>query len=679
MPQIETVFPKTSSSILSEHSRLDSVHADLLSRLRKLLSRGKNDFRLFILEFNNPLYRNKVIDHIDRFPTTAVRFVPNDDIRDFWEFEQRLAELCKDYDIVHILNLELWLKDKLSQQENPWRGFNYHRELIAEQCQTNLMLWLSKSDIKAFALHAPDMWAWRTDVLDFSIKPLESPFLLTQEFSNFSVEPKAPLFAVKERLATASKEKRQKRAQEILSYFNQHPPQDRRYAFLLQELGEIHIDLDDLSAALCWFEEALTLYRELDDEQNVILTLIDVILVKSQQGKQAEALQILREDISPHIESLKEVRDVVGKIYKAATSVDTIENYSKAINLMEALGKDLSQQLSAPLQNALAGAYMNRGIAHGDLGVLEAAVEDYARAVSLWESLRTVLEPQGNWPKPWQGYLAQVQKAYQQVTGVLESQAWQRQFQENDVQAEWRAQLHQALSATPTPWPWPPLIPGAWQADADLGAPVLFATMKHNEKIGRTLIEDASHVLGFRRLYVTFYSGWQLWEAHLERNGQPALFAGLWGPGETLVLLTGKSDVIHQLNQQIPVQLSTDAEYRTYTRFFCAAIAAEEGRFSIVETLEELPWLPDVSAEAREAVAARLQPFQTLEVTEQGARFRGTCLYGSHLFEITLVTKPNGIVEMLEDNQLAADLPILREQLDGPLRWIINTGDQHNP
>jgi hypothetical protein len=208
--------------------------------------------------------------------------------------------------------------------------------------------------------------------------------------------------------------------------------------------------------------------------------------------------------------------------------------------------------------------------------------------------------------------------------------------------------------------------------DADLGATVLFATMKHNEKIGRILMEKTSLLVNFRRLDVTFYPGWQLWEAHLQHKGQPALFAGLWGPSETLVLLTGKSDIIHQLNQQIPVQLSTDTEYRAYTRFCSAARAAEEGRFCIVETPEEVPWLPDVSIETREAVAAQLQPFQMIEITEAGARFQGTCLYGDHLFEITLVTKPNGMVEMLEDNPLAADLPVLRERLDGPLRWVVN-------
>jgi tetratricopeptide (TPR) repeat protein len=123
--------------------------------------------------------------------------------------------------------------------------------------------------------------------------------------------------------------------------------------------------------------------------------------------------------------------------------VEAIADFNRAIDLGEGLRGQLGEAWSAPLQNDLAMAYSNRGLAHRNQGALEAAVQDYERAIRLWESLRAVLEPQGNWPKPWQGYLAQVQQAHQQVMGVLESQRWQRQFQEHDVQAEWRARFHQ--------------------------------------------------------------------------------------------------------------------------------------------------------------------------------------------------------------------------------------------
>ncbi len=247
---------------------------------------------------------------------------------------------------------------------------------------------------------------------------------------------------------------------------------------------------------------------------------------------------------------------------------------------------------------------------------------------------------------------------------------WQHPRPDTAMLSDWQARLSHIVSLTPAPWPWPPLILGAWQTDMSLAMTMLPVGITSSKVLSQALTGDACRIVGFRHLDVDFYPGWKLWEAHLQCNGQSALFAGFWGPEEAVVLLTWKSTIVHQLNQHVPIRLSTEAHYRSYTRFFSATIAAEEGRFCIIDTDEGLPWLPHVSSDVPQALEIQVQPFQLLELTEGVGRFQGTCLYGNHLFQITLATQPNGVVEMSEDNPLASDLPVLQERFEGPLRWI---------
>lgn len=252
---------------------LDSRHSGALLRLYKLLT-SSSGFRLILLEFNDPVYRDKVIQHINRFPVHAGILVLDDKIKDFNDFENRLTALCRTHDTVHVVNLETWLK--LGKPgENRLQGFNYHRENIAEQCPANLLLWMIRPDIRVFALQAPDMWAWRTDVPDFSL------------------EPEAPGPGVERRLdlRRALRPERLQRIAEIEQYLSQERPADRRRALLLSELGQIREEAGDWPEALKHFEEALQIYRDLDDKRNAAFMLSHIADIRFHQGELDDALK----------------------------------------------------------------------------------------------------------------------------------------------------------------------------------------------------------------------------------------------------------------------------------------------------------------------------------------------------------------------------------------------------
>ncbi len=83
---------------------------------------------------------------------------------------------------------------------------------------------------------------------------------------------------------------------------------------------------------------------------------------------------------------------------------DAVEWFTCMLRLYE---KQWQQSGRADLQNDLAKAYMNRGLALDSQGDLAGAVSDYGVAIALREQLQQTLASQGQaWPPQWQNSLA---------------------------------------------------------------------------------------------------------------------------------------------------------------------------------------------------------------------------------------------------------------------------------
>lgn len=182
MVEFSSASPSISFPPSLESWELDSRHSGCLLRLRKLLVTASG-FRLVLLEFNDPRYRDQIIRQVDGFPVKTAALVLDESVDSFDKFERCLSALAGQCQAVHVLNLERWLADDKTR-ESRFKGFNYHREALAERCPFTLLLWMIASDIKAFALKAPDLWAWRTDVFDFLPDLPRFPLQLSSETSS---------------------------------------------------------------------------------------------------------------------------------------------------------------------------------------------------------------------------------------------------------------------------------------------------------------------------------------------------------------------------------------------------------------------------------------------------------------------------------------------------------------
>ncbi|MCP4114753.1 MAG: hypothetical protein GY737_04985 [Desulfobacteraceae bacterium] len=145
----------------------ESYHSGELRKLNRILKHFSG-FQLVLIEHNNPMYRDKLIKYIKNIHGKSCRMnVNTESFPDFYKFEEDLFELKKRrLSFVNIVPDDRWFKGE--EGVINLRGFNMHRELIAENCPFSVLLWMTGDDIDSFALEARDMWAWRTAVFDFT-------------------------------------------------------------------------------------------------------------------------------------------------------------------------------------------------------------------------------------------------------------------------------------------------------------------------------------------------------------------------------------------------------------------------------------------------------------------------------------------------------------------------------
>ena len=225
------------------------AHSGLLARLHRRLTTSSG-FRLFVLAFNDPAYRDKVIRNVEQFSVATATLKLGADFTDFAAFEEALERTCRGRQAVHLVDFENW-RSAGDGDGSAFSGFNYHRELIAQRCPVSILLWLLEHDVKRFALEAPDMWAWRSDVMDFAV-PRESG-------DRSGHAEQRPSIA-------ADREQRITRIRELDDLLRTDPPNSPGLTgTLLIELGEHHEALGDLDRAADRLTEAAGKFRENDD------------------------------------------------------------------------------------------------------------------------------------------------------------------------------------------------------------------------------------------------------------------------------------------------------------------------------------------------------------------------------------------------------------------------------
>jgi len=267
----------------------ESEHSALLLRLERLLH-GRLAFTLVVLEYSDSGYRDCLMRHLDRAWEEGTRVDAREVDGDFTALEDRLEKAGREHGAAQVVGLEDWPHGLPSL----WQAFNYHREQIADRCPGPLLLWVLRGKVGGLALEAPDFWAWRNGVFDFSKPP--------------PPHDKIPLENRLDRGRATAVDHNQ-RIEEINAYLARRgKPSHSADLGLLLERGELLRDLGDLRGALESFQAAADGYERGDDRQGEALAKRQTADVLATQGNPAQALRILRQESLPVYEKLGDAR-----------------------------------------------------------------------------------------------------------------------------------------------------------------------------------------------------------------------------------------------------------------------------------------------------------------------------------------------------------------------------------
>jgi hypothetical protein len=126
-----------------------------------------------------------------------------------------------------------------------------------------------------------------------------------------------------------------------------------------------------------------------------------------------------------------------------------------------------------------------------------------------------------------------------------------------------------------------------------------------------------------------------------------------------MFLLDGASAPIHDANEADPVKV-TEQNALDYLRFFCYFVHGDEGPFLIIEDIDH-PALDTDKLEpaTRKVIEDALRPAAFEGKTDAGAlEASAMVLYGNALFAARFSMTENGMIEMIDDEPIAADLPV---------------------
>ena len=126
-----------------------------------------------------------------------------------------------------------------------------------------------------------------------------------------------------------------------------------------------------------------------------------------------------------------------------------------------------------------------------------------------------------------------------------------------------------------------------------------------------------------------------------------------------MFLLDGSSAPIHDANEADPI-LVTEENALEYLRFFCYFVHGDEGPFLIVEDINH-PGLDTSKMDegTRKTIEGAILPASFEGKTEDGTyEASAMVLYGNALFSARFSISENGMIEMIDDEPIAADLPV---------------------
>lgn len=224
-------------------------------------------------------------------------------------------------------------------------------------------------------------------------------------------------------------------------------------------------------------------------------------------------------------------------------------------------------------------------------------------------------------------------------------------------------------TGSPAKWVGAPLISGDWFDLLPQEAKKIIAVLADYLQTAEVpAFLETAQIQRMRALTLSVYPGWLLVECQARINGDAVvIFSFLFGPNGA-VLLDGRAEAIHALNQLLDVGISDPQEGAEYLAFYCSAVRTGLGRFEIIAAIADLAFAPGTTQGQKAAVRRLLTTLRQKEADDRGLLFDATVRYGQSLYRTQFLVPPNGRVQMIEDKELEFEAKLEIEQFEGPFR-----------
>lgn len=125
-----------------------------------------------------------------------------------------------------------------------------------------------------------------------------------------------------------------------------------------------------------------------------------------------------------------------------------------------------------------------------------------------------------------------------------------------------------------------------------------------------------------------------------------------------LFRLNGTSPPIHEVNAKAPIKV-TEENVLDYLKFFCFFVRGEEGPFYIAEDMSDPNMPSEMDDTTRSVIEGTIRDASFEGMNEQGHYLcDAVVFYSNALFIANFAIQPTGMIEMLDDEPIAADLPV---------------------
>lgn len=313
------------------------------------------------------------------------------------EIEQRLALEARHANLLHVVDVHSIADDRALWMNR----LNYAREELAIQCPSSVVLWMYSEEVDDFAKLAPDLWAWRRGVYEFTgggdgenTGPLQS-----EQYDR--VEDAARVLSESEMARVAAVGAEVTRGGSSIGRRRGSPSRMR----LAQNRGQRALDDHEYDRARSHFTEALDQAQSIGDQRAIGEIHGAIGRTFEAQGDLGLALKRYREAASV-LEDTGNVRahgvalgDVARALKLRGSNDDAYALYRRVLATFEDIG-ELREQ--AIVLGGMARIHLQRGelndaeqLYDRAIQIAEGVGDEYGRAILVGEKAR-ISERRGN-------------------------------------------------------------------------------------------------------------------------------------------------------------------------------------------------------------------------------------------------------------------------------------------